>query len=265
MVKNENILSTLLDKIIKIEDKENNEIKFNKIEYVIKQRKYSLTKSIVIIIDGRELSSKYFRSLYITYKCRCGRNVKMLFMRYITKPKYWCKHCSQDTSFKDHFKAHDIERKKKVLVKRKIQNFEDLPNEEKQKYWVHHLTKNEFMSWLPYIVRINDKEFDIKNVVYDDVVKNYNNQCKYTSKVSIDNGNKFISLRSISLRCSCCGKIFNKHPDNLKKLSKDKIECTYCKFSNYTYKIRKYKNTSITYQSNLEKEFLDKCFENHIK
>ncbi len=265
MVKNENILPTLLSKIIKIEDKENNEVKFKTIEYKIKQRKYSSTKSIIILIDGKELKSSYFRSLYVTYKCRCGRNVKILFMKYVVKPKYWCQHCSQDTSFEDHFKANDIKRKKKIFIKRKIKDFEDLSDEEKAKYWVHHLTNNEFMSWLPYIVKINNKDIDKEKIIYKDVVKNYNNQSIYTSKVSIDNGNKFEGLRSISLKCSCCGKIFNKHPHNLKNISFNKIECSYCNFSNSTYRIRKYKNTSITYQSNLEKYFLDKCFENNIK
>lgn len=265
MVKNENILPTLLSKIIKIEDKENNEVKFKTIEYEIKQRKYSSTKSIVILIDGKELSSSYFRSLYITYKCRCGRNVKMLFMKYIVKPKYWCQHCSQDTSFEDHFKAHDIKRGKRIINKKNIQDFNALSKEDKEKYWDKHLTNSEFNSWLPYIVKINNKDIDKEKVIYKDVIKNYNNQSKYTSKVSIDNGNKFEGLRSISLRCSCCGKVFNKHPDNLKKISFNKIECNYCNFCNYTYKIKRYKNTSITYQSNLEKYFLDKCFENNIK
>ena len=34
---------------------------------------------------------------------------------------------------------------------------------------------------------------------------------------------------------------------------------------NTTYPIRKYKNTNITYQSGIEKEFLDFCFNNGIK
>lgn len=266
MVENENILPTLLSKIIKIEDKENNEIKFNKIEYVIKQRKHSSTNSIVILIDGKELPSRYFRSLYITYKCRCERNVKMLFMKYITKPKYWCQHCSQDPQFGDHFIANYLNKERKIFTKRKIINFNDLSTIEKNKYWSNHLTNDEFNTWLPYIVRINDKNIIGKEkIIYYDIVKNYNNQFKYTSKVSLDNGIKFETLKGISLKCSYCGKIFNKHINNLKSISTSRIECNQCNFSNYRYKIKRYNDTTITFQSNLEKNFLDKCFAQNIK
>lgn len=59
MIENENLLPFLLSKITKIEDKNNNEIKFNKIDYVIKKRKFSSNKSVVILIDGNELKCNF--------------------------------------------------------------------------------------------------------------------------------------------------------------------------------------------------------------
>lgn len=266
MVENENMLPILLSKIIKIEDKENNEIKFNKIDYVIKKRKHSTNESVVIYIDNQELKCGYFRSLYVTYKCRCGRNVKMLFMKYIKKSHYWCQHCCQDTSFKEHYRANDIIKGKKTQEKRIIPDFESISTKEQENYWKNHLRKDEFNYWLPYLVKINNKEIlDKTQIKYLDVVKNYNNQKRYTSKVSFDDGNKYEGFNSVSLKCSCCGKVYNKHIFNLRTENINNPECGFCKLCNHQYKIRKYKDTCLTYQSKTEEYFLNKCFENNIK
>lgn len=266
MIENENLLPMLLSKIIKIEDRNNNEIKFKKIDYVIKRRKFSSNKAVVILIDGIELKSNFFRNLFVTYKCRCGRNIKILFVKYIKKTHYWCQHCCQDPSFKEHFKANDIIRGKIIKQKRIIPNFYTLPLNKQNEYWKNHLKYEEFCQWLPFLVRINDKKIeDYKTIKYIPVIETYKNQIKYTSKVSFNNGKTFESLYSVSLKCSYCGKIFKKHLCNLRTENINDIRCGTCKLSNHIYKLKKYKDTSLTYQSNTEKEFLDKCFKYNIK
>lgn len=265
MVKNGNILPLLLSKIIKLEKPNGEEIKFTKIDFEVKRRKYSSNECVVILVDNKELSCKDRKTCYATSICRCGRKNKILLHKYIAKQKYWCQHCYQDRSFKDSFIANCLGKIKKPQIQREIIDFDKQSNEFQQKYWETHLHKEEFYKYLPYIYGINGEKIDdINKVIYFENSKNYTNQKIYSSQISLD-GKKFKSLRSIELQCSVCSKIFSIHPINIRKRDLSNIKCQNCNFSNYVYQVRRYKNTLITYQSNLEKYFLDRCFENHIK
>lgn len=265
MVKNGNILPLLLSKIIKLEKSNGEEIKFTKIDFEIKRRKYSSNECVVILVDDKELSCKDRKTCYVTYICRCGRENKILLHKYIAKQKYWCQHCYQDRSFEDSFVANYLGKIKKPQIQREIIDFDKQSDEFQQKYWETHLHKEEFYKYLPYIYGINGEKIDDTNkVIYLDNDKNYTNQKIYSSRISLD-GKKFRSLRSIELQCSVCSKMFSIHPINIRKKDLDNVKCQNCYFSNYIYQVRRYKNTLITYQSNLEKYFLDRCFENHIK
>lgn len=260
----------LLSRIEKIFDKNNNEISFNKLELKYEKRPHSSSYSNILYIDNIACNGYEMKSYKVQYLCRCKRHIIILLHKYICKNRLNCMHCLQDRSFNDSVFTKPYELKKGIRKKEitnNIKKFEDYDEKFKLEYLKNHLTENEFFNYLPFIFSINGKilnENIIKNIKY----KYYspcNNQKKFTSKISFDNGLTFNSIKSVALQCSICGKIFNIHLINLRHKNINDIRCKGCIFSTKEYKIQLYKNTNITYQSLLEFEFLNKCFDLNIK
>lgn len=259
----------LIEHIEKIFDKNNNEIQFNKLEIKEEKRPHSSCISKILYIDNIPCNCYQMKSYKIQYLCRCNRHINILLHKYISKRALNCMHCLQDRNFDDSIYTKPYELKKGIRKKEvnNIKKFEDYPEEFKNKYKTNHLTEEEFYKYLPYIFRLNNiilNSNNINNIKY----KYYdyaNNQLKFTSKISFDNGLTWNSIKDIALQCSVCGKIFKIHLSNLRSKILDNIRCKGCNFSTKEYKIELYKNTNITYQSLLELSFLNKCYDNNIK
>ena len=190
---NTEFFDLLIKHILKLYDENNEEIKFNKITYKFEKRKFSSVTSLVIYVDNISLTVKQYRSYFILYKCRCGREHKILLQKYFLKTK-------------------DI----------------------------------------------------LNNIIYY-YTEHTNNQFKFTSKISFDNGITKETIKYIFLKCNTCGRIFKIHTNNIRLQDLSNIQCRKCKLVNTTYPIRKYENTNITYQSGIEKVFIDFCISNNIK
>ena len=140
---------------------------------------------------------------------------------------------------------------------------EDFKNNYKRK----HLSQNEFFKYLPYIYQINNHIIENNNLDNIKYLEYYptNNQFKFTSKISFDNGLTYETINKINLKCSICGKIFNIHIENLRNKDLENIKCQGCAFNNYKYTIKLFDESGLTYQSNLEKYFIEQCYKHNIK
>lgn len=261
-------LKELTDHIEKIFDENNNEINFNIIEFKQEKRKYSKTNSLVLYIDNIACTCKQMKTFKVQYLCRCGRHINILLQKYIKKEKINCMHCLQDRTFKDHVETKPYsllkgKRTKQKIIKKDFNEYDDIF---KKDYYDKHLYAEEFYKYLPYIYKLNGILLNKENINNIKYIEHYpcNNQMKFTSKISFDNGLNWETLKKIELKCSICGKIFNIHIENIRKQNINDIKCKSCSFTSELFPIKLYKDTLLTYQSKLEKYFLDKCFENNI-
>lgn len=263
---NTEFFDLLIEHILKLYDENNEEIKFNKITYKFEKRKFSSVTSLVIYVDNISLTVKQYRSYFILYKCRCGREHKILLQKYFLKTKLHCINCCQDRYFDDYVIANykgKVKKNKQVILK----PFDEYDNEFKENYKRNHLSSEEFKKYLPYIYKINNHLItkDILNNIIYYYTEHTNNQFKFTSKISFDNGITKETIKYIFLKCNTCGRIFKIHTNNIRLQDLSNIQCRKCKLVNTTYPIRKYENTNITYQSGIEKVFIDFCISNNIK
>lgn len=262
-------LKELTNHIEKIFDENNIEINYKYIEFKKEKRKYSKTESIVLYIDNIPCNRREMKQYKIQYLCRCGRHIIILLQKYIHKERINCMHCLQDRNFEDHVESKPYSLKnglrKKEIVKYK--KFEEYSDDFKNEYYKTHLYENEFYLYLPIIYKLNSIELndEIRNNIKYKEYFPCNNQMKFTSKISFDNGENWETLKKIELQCSICKKIFNIHIENIRKQDINKPLCKHCSFNSDLFPIRLYKDTLITYQSKIEQYFLDKCFENNIK
>ncbi len=272
----EEIFDILIKHILKIFDENNNEIKFSEIKIKETKLKYASNSSIHVYLDNNIcLSSKETRKYRVLYKCRCGRENKILLCKYLLKRKIVCQHCLQDRTFEDHLDVQPYSIKKGL--RSKINNnlnkqnneliFENMNDEFKTNYYSNHLTNEEFFRYLPYMYQINNVIITPKNIKLIRYLEHYptNNQFKFTAKVSFDNGITYKSIQNIKLQCSICKKIFNVHINNLKNKDLSNIKCKMCSLSNHRYNIKLFDESGLTYQSNPEKYFIEQCYKYNIK
>lgn len=264
-MENNQIFDLLIEHILSVYDENDDEIIYNDITYKIEKRPHSSVKSVVIYIDGKSLTRDQTRSYKVMYLCRCGRKHKILLQKYLLKKKLYCINCVQDRSYDDHIIANKIGKNK--IQKPIKKEFDEYDDEFKYNYSKNHLSNQEFYKYLPHIYKINNTiitQSNIKYIVYY-YAEHTTNQHKFTSKISFDSGLHIESIKDVYLQCDTCNRIFRVHFNNIRLQDINNICCIRCKLANTTYPIRKYKNTNITYQSGIEKEFLDFCFNNGIK
>lgn len=248
----------MVENIISIYDENDNEIKFNHLEIKTEKSKRSTTYSKILYIDNIPIKGEN-RNLYkVLYRCNCGNLSKVALKYYLGKLEIHCNKCSNRNNVKHY---------ENIIKQKDNRKFEEYDNDFINKYWIRHLHKDEFYKWISYIYQINDKkisDYNINNIIYYEHEKCYNQQ-KFVSKISFDNGQTLENLKSIYLKCNICNKIFKIKPFNIRRKNIEDIRCQKCNFWTKSYKIQFYKDTNITYQSELEKTFLDLCFKNNIE
>ena len=239
---NEEIFDILVKHIIKIFDENDNEVKFSKLQIVFEKRKFSSSKSKNLYIDDIPLNTYQRRSYKVIYKCRCNRENKILLHKYINKQKLVCQHCLQNRSFDDsvYTAPYSLKHGIRIKTKKNIKVFDDYDDEFKKHYKDKHLTEKEFYKYLPYFYRIN-------NTIIKDIGKNYE------------------TLVTVYLKCSVCNKIFKIHIENIRNKDLTNIKCKTCGLNNHRYEIKLFDESGLTYQSNLEKYFIEQCYKHNIK
>lgn len=260
-------LNDLCKIIEKIFDIDGTEIKFSKLYFKIEKRRWSSTYSKVLYIDDVPCTCVQMRTFKVHYTCRCGAKRTILLRKFVCKKTLTCPHCIQDRSFEYNKKTNPYSLKKGIRQKPvyKEKTFDSMSEEYKENYKNKHLTKEEFFYYLPIIYSLNGIVFteEIKNKIKYDYIQKTNNQSYFCPRFSIDDGKTWYALGELKLQCKTCGKFFTIHLQNIRKQNVENPICKTCKFTNTIYTIREY-NNHVTYQSNLEKEFLDFCTENNI-
>lgn len=256
------IFEILLNAIVKLVDLQGNDISYNTLQIKSVKSPKSKVFSNILYIDGEPCKGKK-RNYTVYYKCRCGKIQHILLQKYLKKTKLSCHYCSQKKEFGELGHNNSLYVNKNSKHTRINYDYDNEPIEFKQKYEMNHLSIDEFYNWLPKIIKIDNTSIkDIKNIKYLPIVV-CNNQSRYTSKVLIND--ELHSFYNVQLKCDICGKLFNAHVLNLKNKNIDLVKCRECSLTNTRFPITKYNNSNLTYQSSIEKLFLDRCFEKNIK
>ena len=244
--------------ILEIYDENNNLIRFNKLEIKYEKSLRSSSYCNILYIDDIPVIG-YKRNTYrVKYKCNCGNISECSLKYFLGKTYIQCNKCTN--------RNHVSKYINKNIHLIKDYNFDNYNDEFKYKYYLRHLKEEEFYFYINKIYSINHKKIiDINTIIYYPH-ENGNNQSRFVSKISFDGGITKENLKSIQLVCSICNKIFTIKPFNLRLKNINDIRCQYCNFETLPFKIKLYdKNTLLTYQSNLEKKFLDYCYNYKIK
>lgn len=89
----------LVSHIVKITDENDNEIPFNTITQIVIHKRFAYKNTVHFLLDNKYDLSDKNTTYYITYNCRCGRQIKILYFKYFMKTRISCVHCSQDKKF----------------------------------------------------------------------------------------------------------------------------------------------------------------------
>lgn len=261
----------LLEKsIIEVSNDNGVIIKKESLKLLDYKNKYSnLESTSLTLFNGKTpLNSKLFK---IKYECLCGSVSNIHLKKFLTKNSLVCCRCRET---EDKRKRHSellrsVNFKKKIVLSKKNDlNFliETSKNEFNieplsfvNKYYDKHLLESEFNTLKFKMVKINGHDIIGKEVKFYPALK-VGNQSKYSQYVIIDNVK--VLLNKIQYKCDNCDDIFNTTRKPKDKINNYKILCPKCCFCNKTFKLRRYKtkfDDIITYQSKLEKDFIEKC------
>lgn len=265
----DNLLKELSNSIVSVLNAEHIEILYDKAEIKPYLFKYSSIHKpkLTLFLDGKPYSSR--NKFYITYKCSCGAVSTILLCKFLLKEKLSCKKCSQTEELKQwHGEViRNIKRgigyiskdKKKTKFKRNY-DFEKETNEFKEDYYRNNLTANEYEVAIKYIWSIDGIEIKGKDVIFLEHENGVNGK-KYRQMVLID-GVKH-PFKNIYLKCPLCDKIFHISRMIKERIKSHNFDCKKCCFNNRVFPIRKYRD-GLTYQGNLELDFIKKCDQNGL-
>jgi hypothetical protein len=280
-----NIQNKIINNIINIYENHNEiEIKNIKLEFSI--NKYSSTKKNIwhIILNNKILSKK--DKYLFKYKCITCNAINIItvisFLRKINKCSFCCLLCNNKDINKrkkqSEFMKNINKVEKKIITEKtnlsSIQNiinesinlFNALDNDFKTKYFLYHLTEDDYKRISKNIKSFqNGKYTDLNSIKYIPIFKT-NNQMKFTSIMYDTKNDILFKAHQPILNCDNCNnnwrsKLLERFKNSIK------IMCKNCSLVNKTFKIRNTKNVNndtILYQSKLELKFIDWCNNNNI-
>jgi hypothetical protein len=234
------------------------------------KNKYSnLTYPVMTLFnDDIALNSNFFK---VKYRCLCGSNSTIRLKKFLNKGTLVCSKCREteekrkrhsellmSPNFKKKIKPikrNDIE----YLIDKSLNEFELESPEFVENYYSKNITYSEFNILKPKIIKING--VDVTDINYRFIpTLSVGNQSKYSQYVIV--GDKKILFGNLQFKCDNCGSVFNTTRRPKEKIKNHKIMCQSCSLCNNTFKVKKYKTKfgdNITFQSNLEKDFIMKC------
>ena len=261
------------------------DLKTTKFEIVRRKNKFwkpymsGTQYNYVLAVNGLVLRCK--ERFILKYKCiTCNTentilNLTRLIPKLFRSSIAYCTHCLQKYDITHRTIRHNALTGNKVgtkfakqKAKKKVILFEDMPNDWKDMYWQRNFTIDEFWQFLKEykVTHINGITID-KLDKYIPYVKN-TTATKFSPKVIINR--KIQSIRSMHCVCDICGKsyTFHWHDAEIHKTKNICKDCMEYYLVNTTWQLREYTNckgNKITYQSNVEKRFIDFCNENNIE
>ena len=236
--------------IVAIFDENNNEIQFSSLCVKLYKSFRSSIESKILFIDDIPITGSKRNTYKVKFKCNCNNYSIVALKYFLSKNIIQCNKCDQNKRVKQ-----------KTIVSKK--SFDSYSSEFQDSYWERHLHSEEFFNFINKIKSINHKEFNKETIIYYEHLSS-NNQSKFQSFISFDNGLTKESLKSVEFICDVCGNEVSAHPFNLRRQNSENMLCRHCKFNNLKFPIKKY-NDSLTYQSLPELKFIELCFENNIQ
>jgi transcription elongation factor Elf1 len=214
-------------------------------------------------LNGRKYKTKYL--------CDCGNTNTILLHKFLNKKKLICPKCRETEDKKrrhsELLRSKNFVKKEKIKQKLTIEqqielskiNF-NLENQIfKNNFFLKNITESEFNNVVKHISKVNGISINDEKIIFIPYLKT-NNQSKYSQYIFI--GDKKTLLNNVSFVCQNCNLEFPSTRRVKTKVMNKKILCKACSLSNKTFKIKKYINIYgdiITYQSQLEKKFIDEC------
>ena len=267
----------VLDSIFKFKNKSSQQeipIQSKKIEF--ESSKYSSKKNLIwhVYINNIKLNRK--SDYTITYTCSdCNKLNEVSttqFLRKLRNGTHRCNSCAIEilNSKPDHNKPTNKEPVKKLTPieyhEQSLIEFKTYPDEYRESYILHHLSEEDFNRLRPRIVSIcNGKYTDLDRFEFWSIYKVYN-QMAFSSILYDKQTKTVLKANQPILKCDNCDKIWRaKSLEGFKNAYK--VLCIDCKLCNSIFKIRPIQNVNnekITYQSKLEKRFVEWCNNNNI-
>ena len=282
-------IKLILSNIIKIYNKETDEIFYNKenntdIDFIKYKHKNSNTNAIYKLKVNNTIINKN-NPFMIEYNCIiCNKhNIFRLnnIVRKVNRNMKKCHHCANscpDKIIKQRITLFDtLERKndnnfsnknEQSINIDKEQQYIDYSNNEfneedsdfQDMYFSKHLTNDDFDRIKDKILSFqNDKFTNLQNFIYIPNAR-IGNGTKYNPRLYDINRKVFEKPIYIKFKCENCENNFI-HRDLYIVKNKYKILCKYCSLCNNTFKIRTYHNIlnqNVIYQSKLELNFIKK-------
>jgi predicted SprT family Zn-dependent metalloprotease len=261
----------LLEKsIIEVIDNQGFVINKDKLKIVEYKNKYSnLSFPSPTLFDGEKpLKTSLFK---IKYECLCGNISTIHLKKFLSKNTLICPKCRETEEKRErHSKLlgdPNFKKKSRIgkiidinqLIDISFKEFYSEPSEFIEKYFNKNITISEFENIKDRIVEVNG--INIQGVDYRFVpFLKVGNQSKYSQYLIIDKQKTLLS--NIQYRCEICESHFNTTRRIKEKIKNHTIMCQSCSFCNKTFKIRKHETIFgdiISYQSKLEKKFIQKC------
>ena len=265
---NEELLKTLSNSIVSVLDTNNVEILYNKAEIKPYLFKFSSThkEKPTLFLDNKPYSSK--NKFKITYKCSCGTLNTILLEKFLLKEKLSCHKCSQTEELKKwhgevikniHRGLGYVSKDKKKI--KRLYDFEKENEEFKNEFYINNLTHTEYEKVIKYVYSIDSVEIENKNIIFLEH-ENGVNAKKYRQMVMIE-GVKH-PFKKIVLKCPLCGKIFSVTRPIKERILHNNFDCKKCYLNNHVFPVKKYRE-GLTYQGNLELNFIKRCDNENLK
>lgn len=254
--------------IISLFDKFGNEVKFEKKELKYYKAKYSSAPNptLTLFIDDKPLVNLRHHQYHVEYECSCGNRSKIHLSKYLAKTKLGCQKCREnDEKIAWHKKYFEMKKNGEVRGnkgrKKSKYDFNSESDEFKEAYFKRNLTEDEFNDIKHLIYSIGDITLKDKSIEFL-VAWPCHNAKKYAQYLRIDG--KEYPLQNVNLICSCCGEIFHITRQLKEHLRNNSFYCKACVFNNFSFSMKKHE-CGVTYQSNEELKFIDRCLGKNIK
>lgn len=284
--------SNYFSNIIYVRNKVNNDI-------VLKERcsikkvtsMYSNTKEPIykLIIDSVAISRN--NTYTVKYRCQtCSTDQEItlnLYMRKVNRKITGCDACKNREANKcnnhrefmkqngtnvlsgKYIKDEPVSVKKMPVDKHLEKSIADWNIEEddfKDRYFLYHLTQDDFERIKSKIISINNDKFrDISEWNYFPTYRIYN-QTRYTPMLINKTDNSVEKPLYLKFKCDNCDDLFI-HRDMEVVKNQYKILCKNCSLTNKTFCLRKYKckdGSTLMWQSIPERRFIEWCEDHNI-
>lgn len=278
----------LIRNIVTINNRNTGEnIRLDTLKLVLHSSLYSNTKIPILKL---ELNGKILPKTTIydaTYKCiTCEIESKVdlgNITRKIRENKIRCYKCKEydpsKQALQSQFMSQSYQQHGKVAPKLRLQiilkgelgihtsniKFNEMPQDFKEKYFMKHLTEQEFAFLRKRIISIRDCDLNISDLIYCPHII-IHNQTKFNPYLYDPVTDGFIKPRYISYKCDNCNELFTNRDLYIQK-SRTKLLCTNCNLCNNVFKVRpttNIKGNRIVYQSKMELDFINFCADNNI-